>query len=166
MSDRRGWPASSCRARIHHERSAAQAGADGRVARPRQRGLCSLWIESSLRVTPSSHYYGFGHDYSAAVGCADTELTGSSPAATTNTLCYMRAILQSAGTPNHGLQPLTGVHVTACAADRHHLSTHRHRPRQPPPSLSLGSLGHYDVLLEIEKKIAAEHASRILSARA
>ena len=43
-------------------------------------------------------------------------------------------------TPNHALQP-TATAVTACAADRRHLSTHRHRPRQPPPWLSLGSLG-------------------------
>ena len=44
-------------------------------------------------------------------------------------------------TPNHALQP-TATAVTACAADRRHLSAHRHRPRQPPPWLSLGSLGH------------------------
>ena len=43
-------------------------------------------------------------------------------------------------TPNHALQP-TAPAVTACAADRRHLSAHRHRPRQPPPWLSLGSLG-------------------------
>ena len=161
MSDRRGWPASSCRARIHHERSAAQAGADGRVARPRQRGLCSLWIESSLRVTPSSHYYGFDHDYSAAVGCADTELTGSSPAATTNTLCYMRAILQSAETPNHALQRTATLafsyrcaavtstgSVTACAPAmkpgtcRAFASRRRaHTRALGSRSLSLGSLG-------------------------
>ena len=42
--------------------------------------------------------------------------------------------------PNHALQP-TATAVTACAADRRHLSAHRHRPRQPPPWLSLGSLG-------------------------
>ena len=42
--------------------------------------------------------------------------------------------------PNHALQR-TATAVTACAADRRHLSAHRHRPRQPPPSLSLGSLG-------------------------
>ena len=42
-------------------------------------------------------------------------------------------------TPNHALQR-TATAVTACAADRLRLSTHRHRPRQPPPSLSLGSL--------------------------
>ncbi|MEO6751062.1 MAG: hypothetical protein ABIP85_04725 [Chthoniobacteraceae bacterium] len=40
--------------------------------------------------------------------------------------------------PNHALQP-TAPAVTACAADRRHLSTHRHRPRQPRPSLSLES---------------------------
>ena len=43
-------------------------------------------------------------------------------------------------TPNHALQR-TATAVTACAADRRHLSTHRHSPRQPPPSLSLRSLG-------------------------
>ena len=43
-------------------------------------------------------------------------------------------------TPNHALQP-TATAVTACAADHRHLSAHRHRPRQPPPWLSLGSLG-------------------------
>ena len=43
-------------------------------------------------------------------------------------------------TPNHALQR-TATAVTACAPDRRHLSAHRHRPRQPPPSLSLGSLG-------------------------
>ncbi len=42
-------------------------------------------------------------------------------------------------TPNHALKP-TAPAVTACAADRRHLSTHRHRPRQPPPWLSLGSI--------------------------
>ena len=47
---------------------------------------------------------------------------------------------KSQRTPNHALQR-TAAAVTACAADRRHLSTHRHRPRQPPPSLSLGSLG-------------------------
>ena len=47
---------------------------------------------------------------------------------------------QSQRTPNHALQR-TATSVTACAADRRHLSTHRHSPRQPPPSLSLGSLG-------------------------
>src|SRR4051812_6184128 len=44
--------------------------------------------------------------------------------------------------PNHALQP-TAPAVTACAADRRPLSAHRHRPRQPPPWLSLGSLGRY-----------------------
>ena len=52
----------------------------------------------------------------------------------------MNASIPTAETPNHALQP-TATAVTACAADRRHLSTHRHRPRQPPPWLSLGSLG-------------------------
>ena len=51
-----------------------------------------------------------------------------------------RGFRESERTPNHALQR-TATAVTACAADRRHLSTHRHRPRQPPPSLSLGSLG-------------------------
>jgi len=42
--------------------------------------------------------------------------------------------------PNHALQR-TGSAVTAPAADRHHLSTHRQVPRPLRLSLSLGSFG-------------------------
>jgi hypothetical protein len=42
--------------------------------------------------------------------------------------------------PNHALQR-TGSAVTAPAADRRHLSTHRQVPRPLRLSLSLGSLG-------------------------
>ena len=62
-------------------------------------------------------------------------------------------------TPNHALQR-TATAVTACAADRRHLSTHRHRPRQPPPSLSLRSLGVIQRLPRFDENHPTRHTRR------
>ena len=139
MSHRRGRPASSCGARIHHQRRAAHIGADRCAARPQQRRFRTRGAAGPLCLATASHGDGFRHNHSAAVGFLDPEPPSSSPATTPRALHFMTSFLQSTEAPNHALQR-TAPAVTAAASSLR-LSPTAQPPRQPPPSLSLGSLG-------------------------
>ena len=139
MSYRRSRPASSCSARIHHERGSPYIGADRCAARPKQCRFRTHGFAGPLCIAPTSHGDGFRHNHSAAIRFPDTEPPNSSPATTPNNLRSMTAFLQSAEAPNHALQR-TAPCVTAPASTAA-FPPATQVPRRTPRSLSLGSLG-------------------------
>ena len=92
------------------------------------------------RVSTGRRLWSFLISMRSACASFSSPVTRSSPASTTVSRLLFHVSRESNRTPNHALQR-TATAVTA-AASCLRLSPTAQPPRQPPPSLSLGSLGH------------------------